>query len=40
VFGVAFARWIRDGEERSLVGIAADVLGELRNLVAPSPGSP
>jgi hypothetical protein len=40
VFGVAFARWIRDGEERPLAELAADVLGELRNLVTPSPASP
>jgi AcrR family transcriptional regulator len=32
VFGVAFAQWIREGETRSLDGIASDVLGELRNL--------
>jgi AcrR family transcriptional regulator len=40
VFGVAFGRWIRDGEERSLAEIAADVLRDLRNLVRPSPASP
>lgn len=29
VFGVAFTHWIRDGEQRSLPGIAAGVLDEL-----------
>jgi hypothetical protein len=29
VFGIAFAQWIRDGEERSLTDIAAAVLSEL-----------
>ncbi|GIH19959.1 TetR family transcriptional regulator [Rugosimonospora africana] len=32
VFGIAFTRWIREGETRSLAGIAADVLGELVTL--------
>ena len=32
VFGIAFAQWIREGEDRSLATITADVLGELRNL--------
>ncbi len=32
VFGIAFAQWIRDGETRSLPGIAADVLQELLTL--------
>jgi AcrR family transcriptional regulator len=32
VFGIAFAKWIREGEQRSLADIAADVLGELLNL--------
>jgi AcrR family transcriptional regulator len=32
VFGIAFAEWIREGEERSLATITADVLGELQNL--------
>ena len=32
VFGIAFAQWIREGERRSLPGIASDVLRELRNL--------
>jgi AcrR family transcriptional regulator len=29
VFGIAFTQWIRDGEERSLADIAADVFREL-----------
>ena len=29
VFGIAFAQWIREGEQRSLADIAADVLREL-----------
>ncbi|HEU5420726.1 MAG TPA: TetR family transcriptional regulator [Streptosporangiaceae bacterium] len=32
VFGIAFAQWIRDGEQRSLADISADVLREFRNL--------
>jgi len=32
VFGIAFAQWIRDGEQRSLADICADVLREFRNL--------
>jgi AcrR family transcriptional regulator len=32
VFGIAFVQWIREGEERSLTDIAADVLDELRTL--------
>jgi AcrR family transcriptional regulator len=32
VFGIAFAKWIREGEQRSLADIAADVLRELLNL--------
>jgi AcrR family transcriptional regulator len=32
VFGIAFTQWIREGEERSLADIAADVLRELLNL--------
>jgi AcrR family transcriptional regulator len=32
VFGIAFAQWIREDEERSLTDIAADVLRELGNL--------
>ena len=34
VFAVAFARWIREGEERSLAAIAEDVLRELLTLTA------
>ena len=33
VFGIAFAQWIREGEQRSLPTIAADVLRELGALV-------
>jgi AcrR family transcriptional regulator len=40
VFGIAFAQWIRDGEERSLAEIAAGVLGELARLTAGPAGSP
>jgi AcrR family transcriptional regulator len=32
VFGIAFTQWIRDGEQRSMTEIAADVLREFRNL--------
>jgi AcrR family transcriptional regulator len=32
VFGIAFAQWIRDGETRSLAGIASEVLRELASL--------
>jgi AcrR family transcriptional regulator len=32
VFGIAFTQWIREGEERSLADIAADVLHELLDL--------
>jgi len=32
VFGIAFAQWIRDGEQRSLATIASEVLRELQNL--------
>src|SRR5882672_10086572 len=32
VFGIAFTQWIREGEQRSLADIAADVLGELLTL--------
>ncbi len=32
VFGIAFAQWIRDGEERSLATLTSDVLGELETL--------
>lgn len=34
VFGIAFAQWIREGELRSLAGIAAEVLRELLTLTA------
>jgi AcrR family transcriptional regulator len=40
VFGIAFAQWIRDGEERSLSDIASAVLRELVSLSAAAPGSP
>jgi AcrR family transcriptional regulator len=40
VFGIAFAQWIRDGEERSLATIAADVLRELQNLTTAGTASP
>jgi AcrR family transcriptional regulator len=32
VFGIAFAEWIREGEERALVDIERTVLAELRQL--------
>jgi AcrR family transcriptional regulator len=32
VFGIAFAEWIREGEQRSLADITADVLRELLTL--------
>jgi AcrR family transcriptional regulator len=38
VFGIAFARWIREDEQRSLADIAADVLRELLALTATAPG--
>lgn len=34
VFGIAFAQWISEGEQRSLPEIAAQVLGELMSLTA------
>ncbi len=34
VFGIAFAQWIGDGENRSLADIAAEVLRELQSLAA------
>jgi len=43
VFGIAFTQWIREGEQRSLADIAADVLGELLTLTGkatPSPRTP
>ena len=36
VFGIAFAQWISEGEERSLAEIAVAVLGELRGLATGS----
>ncbi len=39
VFGIAFAQWIREGEERSLCDITSDVLRELLNLTATATGS-
>jgi hypothetical protein len=36
VFGIAFAQWIREGEERSLADIAAAVLHELRTVTGPA----
>lgn len=38
VFGIAFAQWIREGEERSLCDVTSDVLHELLNLTARQPG--
>jgi AcrR family transcriptional regulator len=44
VFGIAFTQWIREGEERPLTDIAADVLRELLTLTgeatAPAPAPP
>lgn len=40
VFSIAFAQWIREGEERSLAEIAATVLRELQNLTAATPRGP
>ena len=40
VFGIAFAQWIREGEERSLAAITAAVLGELKNLTRPAAAAP
>lgn len=37
VFGVAFAQWIRDGEERTLGDLQVAALGELRGLAAVTP---
>ena len=37
VFGIAFAQWIREDEQRSLSAIAAEVLRELQNLTAVRP---
>lgn len=40
VFGIAFTRWIREGEHRSIADIAADVLHELRTLIAKADTAP
>jgi AcrR family transcriptional regulator len=34
VFGIAFTQWIRDGEDRSLADVIADVLSELLSLTS------
>jgi AcrR family transcriptional regulator len=39
VFGIAFTQWTRDGEQRSLADIAADVLRELLTLTATATAS-
>jgi len=38
VFGIAFTQWIREGEQRSLAQLAAEVLGELLALTAKAAG--
>jgi AcrR family transcriptional regulator len=38
VFGIAFAQWIREGEERSLDDIASDVFRELLNMAGAAAG--
>jgi AcrR family transcriptional regulator len=40
VFGIAFAQWIRDGEQRPFADIAADVLQELRALTGQAATAP
>jgi len=40
VFGIAFTQWIREGEQRSLADIAADVLRELLTLTGQATLSP
>jgi len=40
VFGIAFAQWIREGEDGSLAAITAAVLHELKNLTRPGAASP
>ncbi|WP_320775038.1 TetR/AcrR family transcriptional regulator [Streptomyces sp. CRN 30] len=43
LFGVAFARWVSEGEERAFADIAAEVFRELLRLAgeaAASPGAP
>jgi AcrR family transcriptional regulator len=39
VFGIAFTRWIREGEQASLADIAADVLHELLTLTGQATAS-
>jgi hypothetical protein len=39
VFGIAFTQWIREGEQRSLGAIAADVLRELLTLTGKATAS-
>jgi AcrR family transcriptional regulator len=39
VFGIAFAQWIREGEQRPLADIAASVLRELLNLTGQATAS-
>jgi AcrR family transcriptional regulator len=39
VFGIAFTQWIREGEQRSLADIAADVLHELQTLTGKATGA-
>ncbi|WP_326825359.1 TetR/AcrR family transcriptional regulator [Streptosporangium sp. NBC_01756] len=39
VFGIAFTQWIREGEQRSLADISADVLRELLNLTGKAKAS-
>ena len=39
VFGIAFAQWIREDEQRSLADIAAEVLRELLTLTATATAS-
>jgi hypothetical protein len=39
VFGIAFTQWIRQGEQRSLADIAADVLRELLTLTGQATAS-
>jgi AcrR family transcriptional regulator len=39
VFGIAFTQWIREGEQRSLADISADVLRELLTLTGKATAS-
>jgi len=39
VFGIAFTQWLREGEQRSLADISADVLRELRTLTGKATAS-